>query len=74
VELAGAIAELAKMALAKDFRAIDPRDARVIPIEAGDRVCRASSARYRVKHTSHSWRWGARCGLALLSLNARRKE
>jgi NADH dehydrogenase len=38
VELAGAIAELAKVALAKDFRLIDPRDARIMLIEAGDRV------------------------------------
>jgi NADH dehydrogenase FAD-containing subunit len=38
VELAGAIAELAKVALAKDFRTIDPRDARIMLIEAGDRV------------------------------------
>lgn len=38
VELAGAIAELAKVALAKDFRVIDPRDARIMLIEAGDRV------------------------------------
>src|SRR6185295_16398448 len=35
VELAGAIAELARNALAKDFRNIDPRHARVILIEAG---------------------------------------
>jgi NADH dehydrogenase FAD-containing subunit len=38
VELAGAIAELARQALAADFRTIDPRDARVILIEAGPRV------------------------------------
>jgi NADH:ubiquinone reductase (H+-translocating) len=38
VEMAGAIAELAKRALASDFRAIDPREARVILIEAGPRV------------------------------------
>ncbi len=38
VELAGAIAELAKVALAKDFRTIDPRDARIMLIGAGDRV------------------------------------
>jgi NADH:quinone reductase (non-electrogenic) len=38
VELAGAIAELAKVALAKEFRIIDPRDARIMLIEAGDRV------------------------------------
>jgi NADH dehydrogenase len=38
VELAGAIAELARRALAKDFRNIDPRAARVILIEAGPRL------------------------------------
>src|SRR3954465_7073561 len=31
VEMAGAIAELANRALAKDFRSIDPRSARIIP-------------------------------------------
>jgi NADH:ubiquinone reductase (H+-translocating) len=35
VEMAGAVAELARMALAADFRRIDPRQARVILIEAG---------------------------------------
>lgn len=38
VELAGAIAELARKALACDFRHIDPRQARVILIEAGSRL------------------------------------
>jgi NADH dehydrogenase len=38
VEMAGAIAELAKRALAADFRSIDPRSARVILIEAGPRL------------------------------------
>jgi NADH dehydrogenase FAD-containing subunit len=38
VEMAGAIAELAKMALAEDFRAIDPRQARILLVEAGSRV------------------------------------
>ncbi|HMR34119.1 MAG TPA: NAD(P)/FAD-dependent oxidoreductase [Geminicoccaceae bacterium] len=38
VELAGAIAELAKVALAEDFRTIDPREARIVLIEAGPRV------------------------------------
>jgi NADH dehydrogenase FAD-containing subunit len=38
VELAGAIAELGKVALARDFNAIDPRDARVVLIEAGPRL------------------------------------
>jgi NADH:quinone reductase (non-electrogenic) len=38
VEMAGAIAELAKVALAMDFRAIDPTMSRIILIEAGPRV------------------------------------
>lgn len=38
VEMAGAIAELAKGALAKDFRSIDPKDARIILVEAGPRL------------------------------------
>ena len=38
VEMAGAIAELAKVALAMDFRAIDPGMSRIILIEAGPRV------------------------------------
>ena len=38
VELAGALAELAHDALAHDFRRINPRDARVILVEAGSRL------------------------------------
>ncbi|MBL8839048.1 MAG: NAD(P)/FAD-dependent oxidoreductase [Alphaproteobacteria bacterium] len=38
VEMAGAIAELAKRALARDFRVIDPRQTRVILVEAGPRL------------------------------------
>jgi NADH dehydrogenase FAD-containing subunit len=38
VELAGAIAELAKASLVHDFRQIDPSSARIILIEAGPRV------------------------------------
>ena len=38
VEMAGAIAELAKRALAMDFRSIDPRSTRIILIEAGPRL------------------------------------
>ena len=38
VEMAGAVAELAKRALASDFRAIDPRQARVILVEAAPRL------------------------------------
>jgi NADH:ubiquinone reductase (H+-translocating) len=38
VELAGALMELAQDALAHDFRRIDPREARVLLIEAGPRL------------------------------------
>lgn len=38
VEMAGAIAELARKALARDFHAIDPTEANIVLIEAGPRV------------------------------------
>jgi NADH:ubiquinone reductase (H+-translocating) len=38
VEMAGALAELARAALARDFRRINPRSARILLIEAGPRV------------------------------------
>jgi NADH dehydrogenase len=38
VEMAGAIAELSKRALAADFRSIDPREARIILVEAAPRL------------------------------------
>lgn len=38
VEMAGAIAEVARQTLAKDFRRIDPRTARIVLIEAGPRI------------------------------------
>ncbi len=38
VEMAGALAELARAALADDFRRINPREARIILVEAGPRV------------------------------------
>jgi NADH dehydrogenase len=41
VELSGAVAELAKVALARDFRRIDPRQARIILLEGGPRVLAA---------------------------------
>jgi len=37
-ELAGAIGEISRHVLASDFRAIDPRDARILLIEAGPRI------------------------------------
>jgi NADH dehydrogenase len=38
VELAGAIGELARMTLARDFRAIDPASARILLLEGADRL------------------------------------
>jgi len=38
VEMAGAVAEIARQTLAKDFRRIDPRSSRIILLEAGPRV------------------------------------
>jgi NADH dehydrogenase len=38
VELAGAIGEMSRYTLAKDFRSIDPRQTRVILVEAGPRI------------------------------------
>lgn len=44
VELAGAIAELSRFVLGKDFRSIDPREAKVILVEAGSRILPSFSA------------------------------
>jgi NADH dehydrogenase len=41
VEMAGAIAELARYSLARDFRHIDPRKARILLVEAGPRILQA---------------------------------
>lgn len=41
VELAGAISELARFTIAKDFRRFDPRTAKVVLVEAGARVLAA---------------------------------
>jgi NADH dehydrogenase len=38
VEMAGAIAEIARLSLARDFRRIDPRAARIVLLEAGPRI------------------------------------
>jgi NADH:ubiquinone reductase (H+-translocating) len=38
VEMAGQIAELARDTLRRDYRAIDPRDARILLVEAADRL------------------------------------
>jgi NADH dehydrogenase/putative oxidoreductase len=49
VELAGAIVELARLGMAKDFRSFDPATARVILVEAGPRVLAAFPERLSAK-------------------------
>jgi NADH:ubiquinone reductase (H+-translocating) len=56
VELAGTLAEITRTALAKDFRKIDPRRARIILLEGGKRVLPAyaedlsASAQRQLQH------------------------
>jgi NADH dehydrogenase len=38
VELAGAIGEISRQVMVSDFRAIDPREARIVVLEAGPRI------------------------------------
>jgi NADH:quinone reductase (non-electrogenic) len=52
VELAGTIAELARHTLARDFRHIDPRSAKVVLVEAGPRVLAA----FRERQSSYAQR------------------
>jgi NADH dehydrogenase len=52
VEMAGAIGELARYSLARDFRHIDPKMARILLVEAGPRILQAfpdDLASYAVK-------------------------
>ncbi|MBA5777097.1 NAD(P)/FAD-dependent oxidoreductase [Stappia sp. F7233] len=49
VEMAGAIAELARRTLASDFRSIDPRKTRVLLVEAGGRVLPSFNERLSTK-------------------------
>lgn len=58
VELAGALGEISRFTLAKDFRHIDPRLSRVILIEAGPRILPAFSAALAGKATRDLERFG----------------
>ncbi len=53
VETAGAIAELARKALAMDFRSIDPSCARIVLVEAGPRLLSVFPERL-ARHASHA--------------------
>ena len=50
VEMAGAIAEVARQTLARDFRRIDPRTARILLIEAGPRLL----ANFSEQHSNYA--------------------
>jgi NADH dehydrogenase len=51
VELAGAIGEMSRFTLARDFRSIDPKLTRVILVEAGPRILPAFDARLASRAT-----------------------
>src|SRR6516165_6653579 len=83
VEMAGAIAELAKRALAADFRSIDPRSARIILIEAGTRLlvsfspALSETARRSLEQLGVEVRLGARvtdCDCSGVSVDSERIE
>ncbi len=59
VELAGTIAELARHTLARDFRRIDPRSAKIVLVEAGPRVLAA----FRERQSSYAQRALERLGV-----------
>ena len=72
VEMAGAIAELARKALAADFRTIDPRHTRVLLVEAGPRLLPAfpeDLSRY-AEHTLRSLGVGVWLGHAITGCDA----
>jgi NADH:ubiquinone reductase (H+-translocating) len=63
VEMAGAIAEVARQTLKRDFRRIDPRTSRIVLIEAGPRLLPTFSA----KHSEYARRTLAAMGVETLT-------
>jgi len=66
VEMAGAIAEVARQTLARDFRRIDPRSARCLLIEAGPRLLPGFSER----HSEYARKVLTRMGVEVMTSNA----
>jgi NADH dehydrogenase len=64
VELAGALADIARTVLVPDFRTIDPRDARILLVEAGPRILPAFPESLSEKAKAQLERLGVnvRCG------------
>lgn len=58
VEMAGTVAEMARMALAKDFRHIDPRSAHILLFEAASRILPTYPERLSEKARLHLERLG----------------
>ncbi len=63
VEMAGAIAEIARKTLALDFRNIDPRTARIVLIEAGPKLLPSFSPR----HSHYAEEALARMGVEIMT-------
>ena len=61
VEMTGAVAELAHKALASDFRHIDPKQARVLLVEAGPRILPTFPESLAKKARRNSLGWALRC-------------
>lgn len=73
VEMAGALAELARATLAEDFRRIDPRSARIVLVEAGARILPTFHADLAARVHRRLERMGVevRCGRAVDDVDAR---
>ncbi len=83
VEMAGAVAELARSCLAADFRRIDPRSARVVLVEAGSQIlasfpaCLAAKAVHQLERLGVEVRTGTlvtACDAGGVALGAERIE
>jgi NADH:quinone reductase (non-electrogenic) len=73
VELAGALADIARTVLISDFRAIDPREATIVLMEAGPRVLPAFPEELSVKAERSLRRLGVHvvCGKAVTRVDDR---
>lgn len=58
VEMAGAISEIARKTLLRDFRAIDPRKTRIVLIEGGVRILPSFGNKLAAAATAHLQRMG----------------
>ncbi|MBK9315661.1 MAG: NAD(P)/FAD-dependent oxidoreductase [Acidobacteria bacterium] len=72
VELAGAIAELAKFVLARDFRRIDPKSAEILLLEGGSRILSSFAPSLSEKAVNHLNDLGVRVrtGTAVTDIDA----